>query len=206
MPTARPMPPAHLASPYAAGVAPAPDVAEWARKAFVLPGGPLHNPDHAHLYEAHIAALWVADPFTRRQRSILADARLGRLSGDAWAQAERRALYAAWFGGVPDFVIRLYAPFWAACSDADACALVEHELYHCAQDLDPFGAPRFTKDGRPIYALQGHDVEEFVGVTRRYGPGAIDGSVSRLVDAALDPSGRVATSSIAAACGTCLVR
>lgn len=121
MPTARPMPPPHLASPYSVGVAPAPDVAAWVVATFIAPDGPLANDDHAHLRGAEIGVLWVADDLTRKQRSILADARLGRLSGDAWAQAERAEQYAAWFDGVPDFVIRLYAPWWAACADADAC-------------------------------------------------------------------------------------
>ncbi len=31
--------------------------------------------------------------------------------------------------------------------EAEFCALVEHEPYHLAQELDEFGAPKFTKDG-----------------------------------------------------------
>lgn len=200
------MPPAHLATPFGAGVAAARGVWAWARETFVLPGAALYNPDHGHLIGADVGVLWVADTLSRKQRTVLADARLGRLSGDAWAQAERHNQYAAWFGSVPDFIVRLYAPFWAECSDADACALVEHELYHCAQARDAFGAYRFREDGRPVYAMRGHDVEEFVGVTQRYGPGAIDGSVSRLVEAVADVSGRIAMATIAHACGTCLAR
>ncbi|UIK01498.1 hypothetical protein LZK82_26610 (plasmid) [Rhizobium leguminosarum] len=32
-----------------------------------------------------------------------------------------------------------------SASDAQACALMEHELSHCAQELDDFGAPKFPK-------------------------------------------------------------
>ena len=35
-----------------------------------------------------------------------------------------------WFGRVPAFLITLAADYCAECSDAEFCALVEHELYH----------------------------------------------------------------------------
>jgi hypothetical protein len=50
--------------------------------------------------------------------------------------------------------------------------------------------------------IKGHDVEEFVGVVRRYGPGA---DVQRLIDAAKAPP-EVAKLNIARACGTCLLK
>ncbi|MGO7741237.1 hypothetical protein ACC733_38725, partial [Rhizobium johnstonii] len=35
--------------------------------------------------------------------------------------------------------------FWMSASDAQARALMEHELSNCAQGLDDFGAPKFRK-------------------------------------------------------------
>ena len=35
--------------------------------------------------------------------------------------------------------------------------------------VDREGAPRFDDEGRPVWGLQGHDVEEFAAVVRRYG-------------------------------------
>jgi hypothetical protein len=80
---------------------------------------------------------------------------------------------------------------------------VEHELYHCAQVLDLFGMPRFRRDdGKPIFAMRGHDAEEFVGVVRRYGVGVAAGGVAELVKAANEVP-TVARAAIGLACGTC---
>jgi len=50
-----------------------------------------------------------------------------------------------WFGHVPDFILTFEAEYAMSCSNAEFCALVEDELYHAAQETDPFGAPK----GRP---------------------------------------------------------
>ncbi|NRP70767.1 hypothetical protein ILFOPFJJ_01649 [Ensifer psoraleae] len=82
--------------------------------------------------------------------------------------------------------------------------LVEHELYHAAQETDAFGAPKFSKStGRPIFTIRGHDVEEFVGVVRRYGADAA--GVRAMVDAA-NQKPEIARVQIAHPCGTCQLR
>ncbi|MCY1459247.1 hypothetical protein D9M71_767050 [compost metagenome] len=107
-----------------------------------------------------------------------------------------------WFGEVPDYLITLAADYCAECTDAEFCALVEHELYHIAQATDQYGAPKFTQEGLPKLQMRGHDVEEFVGVVRRYGAGE---DVQQLIDAASRPP-EVAKINIAGACGTCLLK
>ena len=107
-----------------------------------------------------------------------------------------------WFGDVPGFIITLAADYCAQCSDLEFCALIEHELYHLAHATDKYGQPAFTQDGAPKIKLQGHDVEEFVGVVRRYGASP---DVQALVDAANSPA-EVGKLNIARACGTCLLR
>lgn len=103
---------------------------------------------------------------------------------------------------VPDFIITIDAAWWLQASDAEACALVEHELYHCAQDRDEYGAPKFNKQtGRPVFAMRGHDVEEFIGVVRRYGADAA--GIRALIEAA-EAGPEIAAASIAQCCGTCL--
>ncbi|HVR48145.1 MAG TPA: putative metallopeptidase, partial [Pseudorhodoferax sp.] len=91
------------------------------------------------------------------------------------------------------------------CSDAEWCALVEHELYHVGQEMDEFGAPKFTREGMPRLCIRGHDVEEFVGVVRRYGVGDPDGAIGRLARAA-GAMPEIGRANIAGACGTCLLR
>ena len=107
-----------------------------------------------------------------------------------------------WFGCVPAYIITLAADYCAQCSDADFCALVEHELYHIAQAKDQYGAPKFTQEGLPKLEMRGHDVEEFVGVVRRYGASP---DVQALVDAANSPA-EVGKLNISRACGTCLLK
>lgn len=95
------------------------------------------------------------------------------------------------------FLITLAADYCATCSDAEFCALVEHELYHVGHVRDPFGAPAFDKEGRPRLRIVGLDVEEFAGVVARYGPTA---EVRRLASAASAAPG-VHRRDIARACG-----
>lgn len=60
--------------------------------------------------------------------------------------------------------------------------VVEHELYHAAQETDAFGAPKFNRStGRRVFTIRGHELEEFVGVVRRYGADAA--GVRGIVDA-----------------------
>ena len=103
---------------------------------------------------------------------------------------------------MPAFIITLAADYCSQCSDLEFCALIEHELYHIAQAQDQYGAPKFTQEGLPKLEMRGHDVEEFVGVVRRYGPSP---DVQVLVNAANSPA-EVGKLNISRACGTCLLR
>ena len=105
-----------------------------------------------------------------------------------------------WFGHIPDYLITLAADYCATCSDADFARLVEHELMHIGQAVDEFGVPRFTKDGMPKVFLRGHDVEEFIGVVKRYGASP---QVKLLVEAA-SAAPELSCDAIARGCGTCL--
>lgn len=114
-----------------------------------------------------------------------------------------------WFGQIANFFITMTADCrlqtadcCAQCSELEFCVLVEHELYHIAQATDDFGAPNFNKEGQPVLKLRGHDVEEFVGVVRRYGASV---EVQEMVDAANKPA-EVAHLNIARACGNCMLR
>ena len=109
-----------------------------------------------------------------------------------------------WFGVVPDFIITLDAAYCHECSDSELLALIEHELYHCAQDRDGFGMPKFNRDtGMPVFTIRGHDVEEFIGVVRRYGMGNPEGELAQLVQAA-NQAPEFSNDRIATMCGTCI--
>lgn len=121
-----------------------------------------------------------------------------------WSRARAVQQITDWFGSIPAFIITLDADYCQQCGDAEFMALVEHELYHAAQDVDAFGAPKFNRStGEPVYVIRGHDVEQFVGVVRRYGADA--GGVREMVDAANRPP-EIAQARIEHACGTCNLR
>lgn len=203
----RPAPPASLLelsehSMLGIRLTPAPDVWEWITEQILSDTGSIHNPDHAHLIDAPIRILWASSAFEKQGRTVLGQAESVMFRAGGWQKARQEQQMIDWFGEVPDFLITLAADYCSQCSDAEFCALVEHELYHIAQKLDQYGAPKFTQDGAPSLMLRGHDVEEFVGVVRRYGASE---DVQQLIDAAAQPP-EVAKINIARACGTCLLK
>lgn len=202
----RPRPPSPLlgvGGAYAApAFVPASDLLEWLMAAFVLEGAELHNPDHAHLAMANLGALWTNVPNARTGRRIVGQAEFRPPSSSMgkWAKARAECQIVGWFGAIPDFMLTLDAEYAARCTDIEFCALVEHELYHCGQARDDYGAPRFHKStGLPVFELRGHDVEEFTGVVRRYGAEAAH--VAAFVAAA--QTADVPAERIAHVCGTC---
>lgn len=180
---------------------PAHELSRWIGPTFLEDGAPLINVDHGHLRFGHVAILWTNVENRRQGRRIVGTAEVPMARGGKWAKLRHDAQLRAWFGAVPDFLITLSGPYCAAADDASFCALVEHELYHCGQERDPYGAPKFAKSGLPSFALRGHDVEEFVGVVRRYGPRAT--GVEALVDAA-NQQPLIGAAALSGVCGTCL--
>lgn len=189
-------------SPYIKLI-PASGIHEWVTEKILDGEGSLYNPDHSHLIDADIAFLWAATAFTKQGRTVLGQAEEVMMRAGGWQKARMEQQMYEWFGRKPDFIITLAADFCMNCSDLEFCALVEHELYHIAQATDEFGAPKFYRDsGLPKLCMRGHDVEEFVGVVRRYGT---SDEVQKLVDAASKPA-EVSKINIARSCGTCMMK
>lgn len=187
--------------PYIA-LMPAPEVAEWVSDNILNPSGHIHNPDHFHLTDADVRFMWASSAFDKQGRTVLGQAEQVAMRAGGWQKARMEQQMHGWFGEVPKFIITLAGDYCSQCSDAEFCALVEHELYHIAQATDDFGAPKFNKEGQPVLTMRGHDVEEFVGVVRRYGASA---EVQELVDAASRPA-EVSKINIARSCGTCMMK
>lgn len=202
------IPPACLGQEDEAGVwrsfAPAPLVRAWIQAAILEEDGLLHNPDHAHLLNADFEVLWAAGGFESKMRRVVGQCEEVIFRASAWARMRQEEQMQQWFGHVPDFLITLDASYATECSEAEWCALVEHELYHIGQKHE-FGAPVFMKDGRPKLGIRGHDVEEFIGVVRRYGMGSPDSAVAQLVSTA-NTEPEVSRIRMSQACGTCLLR
>lgn len=203
----RPHPPAALLqlpdlSDLGLRLEPAPEVWEWIQAEILTDTGSINNEDHAHLIDADIAVMWASSGFEKAGRFVLGQAEQVAFRAGGWQKARMEQQMRDWFGDVPTFIITLAADYCSTCSDVEFCALIEHELYLLAQATDKYGQPAFTQDGAPKLKLQGHDVEEFVGVVRRYGASE---EVQAMVDAANKPA-EVGKLNISRACGTCLLK
>lgn len=200
----RPMPPPTVDELAPDHFYPAIELLAWIRATFIDTGAPLYNPDHAHLEFASLGVLWTNKSYRKQQRWIIGQAEdpKGGTAG-AWKKGRGEQQLEEWFGELPDFVITLYAPRLKTFDDRSFCAVIEHELYHCAQATMDTGAPRFsTKTGEPLFAIKGHDVEEFFGVAARYG---LPADLKALVDLAKQQP-QLPDRIIEGACGTCMAR
>ena len=197
----RPAPPDSMAD-ITERFEPAEDLREWIVDTFIAEDGRLSNADHRHLLDAEIGVLWTNVDNSRAMRSVIGQAELmPPMAMGKWQKARAIQQVEEWFGAVPDFLLTFYAPAASMMDDASFCALVEHELYHCGQKRDVHGMPKFGQDGRPSFAMRGHDVEEFVGVVARYGAAAA--GVEDMVEAA-NTKPALMRATISGACGTCL--
>lgn len=200
----RPMPPDDLISGHYERFEPAPELHDWVFETFIEDDAPLSNEDHHHLMEAEIGFLWTNCDNTRNMRTVLGQAEImPPMAMGKWQRARAIQQIEDWFEGLPDFLITMHARAAASMDDPSFCALIEHELYHCAQSKDQFGMPKFKQSGGPSFAIRGHDVEEFVGVVARYGASA--SGVSEMIEAArIGPL--IGAADISGVCGTCLAR
>jgi hypothetical protein len=197
----RPRPPAAIFEPVPTFV-PAPELDEWARQQFINEISPLHNPDHLPLSMADIGFVWTNVENVKKGRRILGTCQMVTSSGDKWTQGRSLHQLEQWFGDLPDFLITLDGMAAADMDDASFMALVEHELYHATQATDEFGAPKFQeRTGLPMWGMRPHDVEQFIGVVKRYGA---DASMVRELVTAANKGPEIAQAKISAACGSCL--
>lgn len=184
---------------------PAPDVSDWIDTAFLAEDGPLYTPIHEHLRDAEIAVLWTNAPYTKAQKRIVGQAEMPLQSFRAgrWARGRAEQQLREWFSVMPDFLLTFDAFHAVDCDDATFCALVDHELCHCAQAIDSFGMPKFGENGQPIFAIRGHDVSEFTSVVQRFGiQAAGPEAVDFVIAAAQQPE--IGPAKLGAACGTCV--
>jgi hypothetical protein len=200
----RPQPPRQVIDSIEPLYLPAPDLESWTRQTFIEGNSPLLNDEHRHLQAAHIGFIWTNEENTRHMHRLAGQAELVQPKGGAWQKGMVEQQLRDMFGAVPDFKIVIDAHYAQVADDASFCALIEHELLHCGQRYKD-GSPMFRKDGKPVFGLRGHDVEEFVSIVRRYGVGAAAGETRALVEAArMVPA--ISASKIAGVCGTCKLR
>lgn len=201
----RPMPPAKVCAldSTMAGYTFDADAAllEWVRAAFVADTGPLHDAQFAVLKDAHIGCLWAGIENAKNGKRILATAEAPHLQGNRWVKGRQEHQMVQWFGALPDFILTFDALWANDASDREWCAVVDHELRHCRQARDSYGAPKFNqRTGQPLWAIEGHDIEEFQATVERFGLEACGEAAVDFVIAAARPA-VITDARIALACG-----
>lgn len=171
--------------------APAPEVRDFVQEYFLNEQSELFNEDHSHLRYAEIGYLWTNQTCEQKQKRVAGMAALPTIQGNKWMKGifnrQLESWFGDWFSGDElnlDFIIILDAMLVSEYRPLQFCGLVDHELYHCAQKRDRYGELMFDEEtGLPRLALQGHDVEEFVGIMRRYGIEACAGQTREFIEA-----------------------
>lgn len=161
------------------------------------------NANHAHLEGAIVGFVLSDIEPVRSGKVTLGQAELVT-PAKSFAAGRKEAWCEDAFGALPDFLITLNFCYVQACADegntAAICALVEHELRHCAQATDQNGDPKYDQHGNPMWTIAPHDIEEFFDVIERYGPA--NETLRRLTEAvAISPT--LAPRRAAGTCGTC---
>lgn len=132
-------------------------------------GRVLRMPEHVHLQENEIEIDWLmrCAEKVKGGRQVLGTVFEPKVQGELKDLFE--FMLERLLGRLPRFLVVLDDAYWSKATTLQREILVFHELSHIRQKLDKFGAPRFDKDGLPVYGLHGHDVEEFTQVVARYG-------------------------------------
>jgi len=155
------------------------DLTTWIYSLFLNEDSPYYKEDHKHLRSAHIGFLWSNVPNKKQNKIVLGTAEIFSPKGDAWQKARQHQQIISWFNRIPDFIITLYAPILMSIDLPSFCAVIDHELYHCGQKRGHFSEPLFDrKTGKPKYCIIGHSFEEFTGVIRSWGLGAVSPEIS----------------------------
>lgn len=144
----------------------------------------LRMPEHRHLVEDECAIDWLmrAEPKVKQGRQILGTCYMPRVNGELsslfdW-MLERQ------FGRFPTFLIILDAEYWKEATPLQREILVFHELRHADRARDADGEPKCNPvTGEPMWAIRGHDIEEFNSVVARYGSTDVHG-VAEFIEAA----------------------
>lgn len=179
-----PLPPEHLREP-GFEVEPAPEVADWLFKHFILEGAPLVNPDHEHLRKVDLVAMWTNVEYFEGGMQVVGQAEIVNPTGKPWGRADKVDRLCMLHGNIPQARVWLYAPTWAERGYWRACAVGEHELYHYAHKKSKEGELQHDDLERPVLASRAHDVEEHLGIMVRYGVDYCAGRSREFIEAAL---------------------
>jgi hypothetical protein len=131
-------------------------------------------PEHEDLARGEATIDWLFRTAEKRKkgRRILGTCYMPSVQGDLSDLFDH--LLEQHCGRSPDYLIVLDWVYWQGASPREREILCFHELKHAGQARDIFGGPKFDREGRPMWAVHPHDIEEFDDVVRRYGVHSVD--------------------------------
>lgn len=158
----------------------APEMEDFLRTHWI-DGATFPNASFAHLQDASVGVGWTnvhaPTPGAADGRRTVGLAEIFQpRPAKRWIMERQRWAMHQIFGlEIPDFVIWFDAGHWAAdtVSIATKLGVATHELLHCGQALDEYGAPKYARSGQrkgqPVWSLVPHDVEQFNLVVEWFG-------------------------------------
>jgi len=163
------------------------ELSDWVHRTFIgteeEPEPEFKIEEHYHLVGVPIGFMWMNSEAKSKGNWVIGTAELvGRL-GDHWQTAQYHYHLARYYGDLPTFLIRLDAVFCAEASPIQIARLIDHELCHCGIKMKD-GSPVVDRYGNFTFIQRGHDVEEFIGPTARWGLKAASPATRALVAAA----------------------
>lgn len=128
-----------------------------------------NEPSHADLKAGEVSVLFVlrTEPKVKLDKVELGSLALPQFGGKLGAMAKWLMIQQC--GHLPDFVMTLDHSFWTQATPEQRLALVDHELTHGTIAKDKHGELRFGDDGRPVWTIRPHDIEEFDSIVERHG-------------------------------------
>lgn len=131
----------------------------------------MQHPEHQHLADNDITIGWLmrTTPKVKAGKTVLGSIHDTKTMAQGGFKDLFTMMLERLLGTVPQYVVVLDAEFWGSASVTQREALVWHELAHCRHATDQYDAPKYDRDGNPVYALVSHDIEAFRSEVERFG-------------------------------------
>lgn len=130
--------------------------------------------------EARIEFLYRINPLIMQGKLVLGAVHLPKVQGQLKGVFEWMLMRQ--FDEMPDYLIILDFENWDESSEIQKEILIYHELCHTCNKESADGEQRFDDEGRAVFGLIDHDVNEFIATVARYG--SYNQEIKEFIDAA----------------------
>lgn len=136
----------------------------------------MRDPHHVHLLDNEVSFGWLmrCDAKDKGGKRELGSVHAVKTMFQGGFKDLGLQLLAGMLGELPQFLVVLDLAWWRQATPLQREALVWHELCHVRQAVDKFGAPKFDRDGLPVFGLVEHDITAFESEVQRFGAWTAD--------------------------------